>query len=494
MLWKGILFLCIRYDYEIHHVDIISVYLKAELKEKIWMQQFHDFKSDNPSQACLLKKAIYGLKQSARMWYETLKEFLISQGFVKIRSDHSVFIHENGTVIAVYVDDLLLTASKLNDFFAFKETLAEKFRVKNLREIKFYFEIKIIRNRKSRKMWFSQTAFIKRLVNDCGFHQLKARPVKTFMKCIDFVTEFNGKAYSAIFDEIHAYQVILRSLQWLATMTRQNIVYATNKLAQFSVNSTPIHMQAAKRVVRYLAETSDLEIRYDPSDEADGNLVSYTDSVYGDDLTTRRSHSSYVFKLWNGPISHSSKRQYTVATSSTEAEYVAECNAAKEAFFIYQAMTELGHQIEGPVNLIADNQGAIKLANNPLNHARTKHIPIQYHYVRELVENGYVRISYVSINEMIADGLIKALPAPKFRNFVAILSLTSSPAKDATNWPIGKNSGGREIEVIKSWNKKEYEVFQLHGWSAMIIKMKVLERLPLIADLAGVTCILTPPG
>ena len=358
---------------------------------------------------------------------------MTSQGFVKIRSDHFVFIHENGTVIAVYVDDLLLTAPKLSDLLAFKEALAGRFRVKDLGEIKFYLGIKIIRNRKSREMWLSQTAFIKRLVNDCGFHQLGARPVKTPMECIDFVTEFNGKAYSATPDEIHAYQVILGSLQWLTTMTRQDIAYATNKLAQFSVNPTPTHMQAAKRVIRYLAETSDLRIRYDSSNEADGNLVGYTDSAYGDDLATRRSHSGYVFKLWNGPISHSSKRQYTVATSSTEAEYVAECNAAKEAFFIYQAMTELGHQIEGPVNLIADNQGAIKLANNPLNHARTKHIPIQYHYVRELVENGYVRISYVSTNEMVADGLTKALPAPKFRNFVAILGLTSSPAKDATN-------------------------------------------------------------
>lgn len=92
-------------------------------------------------------------------------------------------------------------------------------------------------------------------------------------------------------------------------------------------------MQALKRIVQYLAGTVDLGIRYGPSDENDRGLIGYTDSAYGDDYATR-SHSGYVFKLWNGPISHSSRGQHTVATSSTEAKYVAECNAAKEVFFL----------------------------------------------------------------------------------------------------------------------------------------------------------------
>ena len=164
-------------------------------------------------------------------------------------------------------------------------------------------------------------------------------------------------------------------------------------------------------------------------------MISYTDSSYENNIDTRKSHSDYVFKLWNGSISHSFKRQNTVATSSIKVEYIAQCNAAKKAFFIAQAMIELEHKINSSVDLRADNQGAIKLVNNSMNHTRTKHIPIQYHYVRELVENGHVKITYVSTKEMIADGLIKPLPPEKFRKFIFMLGLTSTANEGKKVWP-----------------------------------------------------------
>ena len=308
MLWKGVLALCTRYDYEVHHVDIISAYLKVELKEKIWMQQFHDFESNDSNKTCLLKKVIDGLKQSIKMWYEILKKNFINIDYVKLFSDHSVFIHENYVIIAVYVNDLLLIESKLSDVFDFKNKLMTRFRVKNLKKVTFYLKIKIIRNRQNRKMKFSQTIFIKRLMKNCEFHKLKIRSISISMKCIDFTTEFNDQTYTATFDEIHVYQVILESLQWLIIMTRQNITYSTNKLAQFSVNSTSLHMQAMKRMICYLTETNELCIRYDFSNENEENLVNYTDSAYDDDVTTRRFHFDYVFELWNNPIFHSFKR------------------------------------------------------------------------------------------------------------------------------------------------------------------------------------------
>ena len=245
---------------------------------------------------------------------------------------------------------------------------------------------------------------------------------------------FNGQAYETTSNKIYAYQMILGSLQWLTTMIRQNIVYATNKLAQYTVNSTSTHMQALKRMIRYLAETSDLNIRYDFSNENERNLVNYSDSAYDDNVIIRRSHSNYVFKLWNDSISHSFKRQNIVATSFIEAKYIVECNAAKKVFFIAQTMIELKHGIDDSVDLRADNQNVIKLVNNSLNHARTKHIPIQFHYVRELMENDYVQITYVNTKNMMVDGLTKALPPEKFRTFVVMLGLTTSVVEKVWNW------------------------------------------------------------
>ena len=209
-------------------------------------------------------------------------------------------------------------------------------------------------------------------------------------------------------------------------MMRQNIIYSTNKLAQFSVNPTPTHMQAMKRMICYLTETNELCIWYGPSDEDEKNLMNFTDSAYDNDVTTRRFHSDYVFKLWNDSIFHSFKRQYIVVTFFIEAEYVVECNAAKETFFISQIMIELKHKIDDFVDLRADNQNAIKLVNNLLNHARTKHIPIKFHYVRKLMKNDYVQITYVNIKNMIANGFTKALLSEKFKNFVIMLKLIIS--------------------------------------------------------------------
>lgn len=138
----------------------------------------------------------------------------------------------------------------------------------------------------------------------------------------------------------------------------------------------------------------------------------------------------YFFMLWNGPVSYSPRRQPTVSTSTAEAEYIGECNASKEAYFLSQALTELGYPMDGPVDLRADNQAFIKMADNPVKHSRTKHIDIKYHYVRELIENEHITLTYVSTKEMIADGLTKPLRPDLFRGFVEMLGLTSSPSED----------------------------------------------------------------
>lgn len=205
MLWKKKLFFCIRYDYKIYYVDIISVDLKIELKNEKWMQQFHDFKTNNFSHVCLFKKIIYNLKQSIKMWYKILKFFLINVDFVKNFFDYFVFIYKNDTIITVYVDNLLLIVSKINDFFIFKKTLTKRFRVKNLKKMKFYLKIKIIRNQKNRKILLNQTVFIEQLINDCDFQKLKIKSINTFIKCIDFTIKFDDQTYNVIFDKIHAY-------------------------------------------------------------------------------------------------------------------------------------------------------------------------------------------------------------------------------------------------------------------------------------------------
>ena len=248
------------------------------------------------------------------------------------------------------------------------------------------------------------------------------------MQQIDYEPDiFNGEEYTATQEEIKEYANVIGKLQWLANNTRLDIAFATNKLAQFMKNPTPTHSQALNRTVRYLAGTSELGKQFGPTESPEGEPHGYTDAAYGNDFETKRSHSGYLFKLWSGVVSHATRSQEGVVTSSTESEYVGQCNAAKEAFFLKQAMHELGEYLDGPVTILADNQSAMALASNPGNHRRTKHIPIQQHYVTELVERGHVQFDYINTNDMAADGLTKALAPPKFKEFVRMLGLVPPP-------------------------------------------------------------------
>ena len=428
MIWKALLALAAKYDLEAHHIDIVSAFLEANVKERILVKQPPGFEYMSSEAVCELNKALYGLKQSSREWYDTLKEFLLSIGYTRLQADHSVFVHRNGVIIAVYVDDLLIVGPHASDIKGLKESISKRFKIKDLNEVTHYLGVKVVRDRANKTMWLTQTAFIKKLVDDCGLTD--CRPVSTPMEPYPLQADMhNGQPYKASPVEVHAYQEILGSLQWLVTMTRQDIAYPVNKLAQFTLNPTPTHMTALQRIVKYLAGTSELGIRFGPDNSEGsmkGELTGYTDASYINDVDTKRSHSGYVFMLWNGPISCSSKRQDTIATSSTEAEYIGQCNAAKEAYFLSNAFDQLGYTPEGPIELRADNQSAIKLANNPVSHARSKHYPIQYHYVREQVAEGNLRLEYISTNDMVADGLTKALKKDKFQGFVKMLGLTKS--------------------------------------------------------------------
>lgn len=143
-------------------------------------------------------------------------------------------------------------------------------------------------------------------------------------------------------------------------MTRPDITLAVGKCSVYASNPTPTHDLALKRIVRYLAGSAHLRLRYGLTEGTNGDLIGYADWSYGDCLDTRRSTSGYTFILWNGPINWSSKRQLIIALSTAESEYIGEGNAAKEAISLSRSLTPIGCDTP-TVHLFADNQAAIKL-------------------------------------------------------------------------------------------------------------------------------------
>lgn len=216
------------------------------------------------------------------------------------------------------------------------------------------------------------------------------------------------------------YQKLIGSLMYLSVLTRPDITYAVNYLGQFNNNYSDYHWQCAKRVLRYLKGTKDLKLTY--SKDVKFNLEGFVDSDWGSDVSDRKSYTGYVFKCSGGAISWKSCKQKTVALSSTEAEYMAIIDACKEAIYLRNLINE----IHGGFNCITvynDNQGANKLCYNPVFHERSKHIDIRYHFIRDNIEKGIVKVDYLNTNEMIADVLTKSLGNVKHSTFVEGLGL-----------------------------------------------------------------------
>jgi len=345
-----------------------------------------------------------------------------------------VFIHDNYIIIAIYVNDLLILELNIFDIEALKLQFAKHFQMKDLDSIKWYLEMHITRDRVERTLWINQSIYIKRVIellsmSDCSstktsMHhrcQLKKNVYWKFKKWIK---------YQAISEEIESYQSIIKTLMWIVCQTWSDIVYAVSKCSRYSANSTLDHDLAVKQIIRYLAETAQLKLRYESfkvKKVEKAEFFEYIDSAHADCLNFRRFIFDYMFFLWNESISWSFKRQQCVSTSSAEAEYVDECNAAKELIFLVQALKEVkydGSDTNSTI-ILADNQTAIKMGSNPVNHSRAKHIDTSYHYVRNKVEEGAIRLKYIPIDQMVADGLTKPLESGKFLRFRSVMGLAS---------------------------------------------------------------------
>jgi hypothetical protein len=171
------------------------------------------------------------------------------------------------------------------------------------------------------------------------------------------------------------------------------------------LNPGQAHWQAAKLVLRYLKPTKDVPLTLG----GDLMLCAYSDTDFAGDWDDRKSTGVYVFLIGTGTVSWSAKKQKVTALSTLEAEYMAMSQAAREATWMLRMLKELGTNVQF-VKIFADNQGAIALTKNPVFHNRSKHIDVQYHYIREKVADGELQIEFIPTADMVADALTKALP------------------------------------------------------------------------------------
>jgi hypothetical protein len=208
----------------------------------------------------------------------------------------------------------------------------------------------------------------------------------------------------------YPYREAVGALLYLALSTRPDISYAVGQVAKYCQNPGESHWEAVSQIFGYLNGTKDLGIWL--GSEQSG-IIGYSDADFAGDTNDRSSTSGSIFFFRGGPVAWSSKKQSCIALSTTEAEYVAACEATKTAVWLRYLLQDFSGK-EEEVPMFCDNQGAVKLVHNPEYHPKTKHIALRYHFVRRAVEEKMVNVNFVRSEDQLADIFTKALPGPAF--------------------------------------------------------------------------------
>jgi hypothetical protein len=210
------------------------------------------------------------------------------------------------------------------------------------------------------------------------------------------------------------YRGIIGSLLYASLGSRPDIAYGVAALSKFNSCPGMKHWKYAKQILRYLKGTAHFGLRYTNPGPKEVRIEIFSDSDWGSNPDDRKSISGFVCCINGNPVSWSSRTQKSTALSSCEAEFMALSESMREALWLRQLLIELRIGFVQPITIRVDNQSAIKLAENPVQHQRSKHIDIRYFRIREEIRNGNITVKYVPTDQNIADLLTKS---PTFDQF-----------------------------------------------------------------------------
>ncbi|KAK8591446.1 hypothetical protein V6N13_031488 [Hibiscus sabdariffa] len=383
-------------------------------QEEVYMELPPGFSSTASNLICKLNKSLYGLKQASRQWNERLTTALIQQDFQRTGFDSSLFtkgIRADFIVLAIYVDDIVLASPNMDAISLVKNYLHDLFKIKDLGNLKFFLGLEVARSSKGINL--SQRKYTLDLLSEYDFLESKpaSTPIVPLIKL--------SKTVGTPLEDITSFRRLIGKLVYL-TNTRPDISFVVQHLSQFLSAPTDLHLVAAHRVLRYLKKSPGQGLFF-PSDNV-LKINAFSDSDWASCPDSRRSITGFCVFLGSSLISWKSKKQQTVSRSSSEAEYRALAAVTCEIQWIHYLLSDL-HIDFSSANLYCDNLSAIKLAENPMHHERTKHIEIDCHLVREKIRSGSINLLPVRSQNQLADSFTKALHVSVFSSSISKLGI-----------------------------------------------------------------------
>ncbi|GKB62105.1 retrovirus-related pol polyprotein from transposon TNT 1-94 [Tanacetum coccineum] len=378
----------------IYQMDVKTTFLNGKLKEEVYVSQPESFVDpDHPTYIYRLKKALYALKQAPRAWYNTLSRFILDNKFSKGVVDPTLFTRKTGKhilLVQIYVDDIIfaLTDPKACDIFS-KET-SSKFQMSMMGHMSFFLGLQV--SQSPGGIFINQSKYALEILTKYGMDT--SDPVDTPM--VDR-SKLDEDPLGIPVDQTR-FRGMVGSLMYL-TASRPDLVFATCMCARYQDKPTKKHLEAIKRVFRYLRGTINWGLWY-LKDTAMA-LTAYADADH---------------------------KQKSTAISTTEAEYIAMSRCCAQILWMRSQLTDYGFAFNN-IPLYCDNKSGIALCCNNVQHSRSKHIDIRHHFIREQVENGVVELYFVTTDYQLADIFTKALPRERFKFLLPRLGMKSMSSK-----------------------------------------------------------------
>ena len=402
-------------NFKVYQMDVKSAFLNGELEEEVYVSQPPGFEDPEfPEFVYYLLKALYGLKQAPRAWYDTLSQFLLENHFTRGTVDKTLFhriVNGSMLLVQIYVDDIIFGSTDEKLCKRFAKLMQSKYEMSMMGELNYFLGLQV--KQVESGIFISQTKYVHDLLKK--FDLVDCSPAKTPMPTATKL-ELNTKEKRV---DISRYRGMVGSLLYL-TASRPDIMFATCLCARFQADPRESHLIAIKRIFRYLKGTPNLGIWYPR--ESGFELIGYSDADFAGCKIDRKSTTGTCQFLGNKLVSWFSKKQNSVSTSTAEAEYIAAGSCCAQILWMRNQLFDYGLSANN-IPIFCDNSSAIAITQNPVQHSRTKHIDIKYHFIREHVMNGTVELHFVPSEQQLADIFTKPLDESTFSRLVGELGM-----------------------------------------------------------------------
>ncbi|CAI7918959.1 unnamed protein product [Closterium sp. NIES-53] len=408
-------------DYELHPFNFSTAFLQGSLHEEIWLRHPPGFTGSFPAGTqWSLRGPVYGLRQAPREWHDTLSSTFSALGFTPSTTDPSLFLRTDTSLppfyVLVDVVDLVFATADTKALTLVKSELQKRHTCTDLGELRCYLGLQITRDRARRTITLTHSHMVHQVLQHFGFQFSSPQPTP--------LSTGHSLSASPSDDSVEPsglYPELVGCLMYLMTCTRPNLAYPLSLLARYVAlgRHRKVHWDAAKRVLRYLCNTSGMGLVLGGRDPV--VLTSHADASWVYDSATQRSSQGYTFSLGSGSNSWRSTRSSSVLSSSCEAEFYAGAMAAQELRWLTYLLTDLGEQPHSSPVLYVDNKAMIALCQEHRPEHRTKHIAPRYFLARELQQRGQLRLAYVATRANTAHIFTKAPPPGDHHLFSTVL-------------------------------------------------------------------------